>query len=99
MPFVEHSSSTAGPFYSSQAAFEAACIPDPHAEIRFKDACIRMGFHRRQYLQIALKRQHDMAALGKIVDGASLPEPHWKGDSQWFYLGEVEAYTAATQSE
>jgi len=40
-----------------------------------------------------------MGALGKIVEGARLPEPHWKDDSQWFYLREVAAYTAATQSE
>jgi hypothetical protein len=98
MPFVEHARFAAGPSYSTSAALQAAGIPDPHAEIGFKDGCARMGFYRQNF-QVALKRQWDMDALGKRVDGARLPEPHWKDDSQWFYLREVEAYTAARQSE
>lgn len=98
MPYVEHTPSAAGPLNPMKAAFRAAGIPDPHTELAFKVGCARMGFYR-QNLQSALKRQRDMDALGQIVDGARLPEPHWKGDSQWFYLCEVEAYTAATQGE
>ncbi len=98
MPYVEHAPSAAEPFYPTKAAFDAAGVPDPNAEISFKDGCARMGFYRQNF-QVALKRQRDMGALGKIVDGARLPEPHWKDDSQWFYLREVAAYTAARQSE
>lgn len=101
MPIIQYTPSAAEPCYSVKLAFEAAGIgiPDPNAEISFKDGCASMGFYRQNF-QIALKRQQDMDALGKIVDGARLPEPHWKGGSQWFYRREVAAYTAAAaQSE
>lgn len=99
MPIIQYTPSAAEPCNSLKMAFEAAGIPDPNAEISFKDGCANMGFYRRNF-QIALKRQQDMDALGKTVDGARLPEPHWKGGSQWFYHHEVAAYTAAAaQSE
>jgi hypothetical protein len=84
-----------------KAAFEAAGIgvPNPSAEISFKEGCIRMGFHYRQNFKIALKHQQRMDALGENIAGARLPEPHWKGDAQRFYLRDVEAFTAGTQSE
>lgn len=99
MPFIEHTRSAAGSSSSSiSAALEAAGVPGPNAEISFKDGCARMGFFRQNF-QTALKRKRDMDALGKIVDGARLPEPHWRDGSQWFYRDEVAAYTAVTQSE
>jgi|GEM_PF-4127503 len=93
--------SSDNPYDPMKAAFQAAgiCVPDPTAEISFKEGCIRMGFYHRQNFKAALKRQQHIEALGASIDGVRLPEPHWKGDSQWFYLHEVEAYIAATQSE
>lgn len=99
MPFVEHTPSAAESFYSSKAAFGADRVPDPNAEISFKQGCISMGFYHRQNFLIALKRQRHTDALGEIVAGARLPKPHWKDGRQWFFLREIEAYTAATQGE
>jgi hypothetical protein len=93
--------SSANDLTTVKAAFQAAgiCVSDPTSEISFKEGCIRMGFYHRQNFKAALKRQQHIEALGASIDGARLPELHWKGDSQWFYLHEVEAYIAATQSE
>lgn len=102
MPIIEHAPSlaSANPSNSLHAAFfKAAGIPDAHAEISFKAGCVSMGFHNRQQFKIALKYQKATDALGESVAGVRLPEPHWKDGRQWFYLGEVEAYTAATQGE
>ncbi|TAN14617.1 MAG: hypothetical protein EPN35_14965 [Rhodanobacter sp.] len=96
MPFVEYTPSAVEPFHSTKAAFEAAGVPDPNAEISFKDGCTGMGFYRQNF-QIALKRQQHMDAVDKIV--TRLPKPHWKGGSQWFFRHEIAAYTAATHSE
>lgn len=93
------SSGQAGPFNSLHAAFNAAGINDPHADISFKDGCIRMRFFHRLNYKIALKRQHDLDAFGKVVAGPRLPAPHWKDGRQWFYVGEVEAYASASHSE
>lgn len=99
---IQHVPSLAslGPFSSLHTAFKAAVITDPHAEISYKEGCIRMHFFHRLNYKIALKRQQDMDALGEIVAGPRLPEPHRKNDgSQWFYLREVEAYTADARDE
>jgi hypothetical protein len=84
-----------------KAAFEAAGIgvSDPTPEIRFKEGCIAMGFYHRLNFQTALKRQQRMDALEASIAGPRLPEPHWRGDAMFFYVREVEAYVAATQSE
>ena len=91
----------AKPSNSLKAAFDAAAIgiPEPNAEVCFREGCIRMGFYYRQNFKIALKRQQDLDALGKSIAGARLPEPHWKSDGWWFYLNEVEAYTADAHDE
>lgn len=83
-----------------QAAFQAAGIgvADPEAVISFRQGCTRMGFYRQNF-STALKRQQLMNALGKNVTSARLPESHWNGDAMFFYVREVEAYVAATQSE
>lgn len=99
MPYVEVTRSAAGSSYPTKAAFEADRVYDTHKEISFKEGCIRMGFYHRQNFRIELKRQRDMDAIGKTVTGVRIPEPHWKDGRQWFYLREVEAFTAATQGE
>ena len=92
------SSGQAGPFNSLHAAFNAAGINDPHADISFKDGCIRMRFFHRLNYKAALKRQQDMDAFEVLV-GPRLPEAYWKDGRQWFNVGEVDAYAAASQSE
>ncbi len=93
--------SSDNPYDPMKAAFEAAGIgvPDPTAEIGFKEGCIRMGFHHRQNFKIALKRQRAKAALGKTIADDRLPQPHWKDGRQWFWLREVEAYIASKHGE
>jgi hypothetical protein len=95
---MENNMPDANSFSSMKAAFEAAFPPDPDAEISFKNGCIRIGFYRQNFLS-ALKRQQAADAVGEIIVGPRLPEPHWKDDSQWFYLREVEACIASKQGE
>lgn len=83
-----------------RAVFQAADtgVADPKAVIAFRQGCTRMGFYRQNF-NIAFKRQQHMDALGTSTAGARLPQPHWNGEAMFFFVREVEAYVAATQSE
>lgn len=92
--------SSTNDLHAMKAAFQAVGIgvADSEAEISFGQGCACMGFYRQNF-NTALKRQQHIDALGENTVGARLPQPHRSGDAMFFYVREVEAYVAATQSE